>query len=156
MARDPRFNYFDDFTVGASIESGTYEVTEEEIVEFAGKYDPQFFHLDAEEAKKTHFGGLIASGWHTCAIVMRLLVTDISDGKSGIGSPGIDQIRWLRPVRPGDQIRVNVTVTDLHASRSRPERGTVHFDYQVFNQEDKLVMTMKGMAMFPREGVGDK
>jgi len=151
VTRDPHFNYFDEFTPGATTESGAYEVSEEEILEFAGKYDPQFFHMDPEAAKKTHFGGLIASGWHTCAIMMRLVVLDIAGGKSGIGSPGIDQIRWLRPVRPGDKIRVKVTVADLRASRSRPERGTVSFDYQVLNQKDETVMTMKGLAMFPRE-----
>ena len=143
----PNPEYFDDFEVGMKWSFGNYEVTKEEVVEFATKYDPQYFHIDEEAAKESLFGGLAASGWHTGAMAMSMIVANMVDSTSGLGSPGIDELRWLKPVKPGDTLRMEVEVEQLHPSRSRPEIGRVHFFQQVINQNDELVMSMKPMVM---------
>ncbi|MCK5041338.1 MAG: MaoC family dehydratase [Sphingomonadales bacterium] len=143
----PHPDYFEDFEIGMKWSIGTYEVTEEEIIEFATKYDPQYFHLDDAAAKKSLFGGLCASGWHTAAMMMRLTVDHMVNAEGGLGSPGINELRWVKPVRPGDKLRMDLEVEELHPSKSRPEIGRVHFDHKVYNQNDELVMTFKPMVM---------
>ena len=151
----PMPEYFEDFEVGATQKFGEYRVTREEILEFAAKYDPQPFHLSDEAAAKTLFGSLCASGWHTCAMLMSMIVENMhragSSGPSGaLGSPGIDEIRWTKPVFPGDTLRVESTILDKKPSRSRPEIGTIYMQNKVYNQNDELVMSNKPMVMYRR------
>lgn len=149
--------YFEDFQVGASQEFGHYEVSEEEIIEFAGKYDPQPFHLSDAAGRKTLFGGLCASGWHSCAMTMRMIVDNMPEGESAsLGSPGLDELRWTKPVFPGDVLRVRSTVLDKKPSRSRPEMGTIFMHNEVFNQKDELVLSFKPRVMYrKRPGTGE-
>jgi acyl dehydratase len=139
---------FDDFKVGQIREFGRYHVTKEEVVEFALKYDPQFFHIDEAQAKNGPFGSLVASGWHTCGMCMRMLCDHFFIDSSNCGSPGIDEIRWLRPVRPGDILRLKVETIKVALSRSKPDRGTVWNAITVFNQKDEAVATLKAMTIF--------
>lgn len=148
----PMSMYYEDFEIGESSEFGHYEVTAEEIVDFASKYDPQPFHLSEEAGKAMIFGGLCASGWHTCAMVMRMTVDEMkAKGATGsLGSPGIDELRWTKPVFPGDILRVKRTVTDKRPSRSRPDIGSVFMDSEVYNQKDQLVMRFKPVVLYQR------
>lgn len=139
--------YLEDMTAGETIEVGSYTVSEGEILDFARRYDPQPFHLDAEAGKKTHFGGLVASGWHTAGIMMRMMVDEILSPETSLGSPGIDELRWLKPVRPGDTLRLRFTTLEVRRSRSRPEMGTVRQRMEVLNQHDEVVMSMLGIGM---------
>jgi acyl dehydratase len=135
--------YFEDIAVGASQAFGRYEVTREEVIAFASKYDPQPFHLDDDAAAKTHFGKLSASGWHTCAMTMAMLVENLkANRQAGLGSPGIDQLRWLKPVYPGDVLRCESEVLEKRRSRSRPEMGLFKSRLTVFNQHDEPVLQM--------------
>jgi acyl dehydratase len=141
--------YLEDFVVGSVDEFGAETITKEEIVAFARSFDPQPFHIDEEAAKRSHFGGLIASGWHTTALVMRMMVARFLGRESGsLGSPGMDEIRWLLPVRPGDTLHVRVEVLEVKPSRSKPDRGVVRSGYRVTNQHGQVVMTMIGLGMF--------
>jgi acyl dehydratase len=134
--------YFEDIEVGNKASFGSYEVTRDEVVAFAQKYDPQPFHLSDEAAAETHFGRLSASGWHTCAMTMAMVVENLkANAQAGLGSPGIDELRWLRPVYPGDTLRCESEVLDKRASESRPEMGIFHSRMTVFNQDDKPVMS---------------
>ena len=134
--------YFEDIEVGSKASFGSYEVTRDEVIAFAQKYDPQPFHLSDESAAETHFGRLSASGWHTCAMTMSMVVENLkSHRQAGLGSPGVDELRWLRPVYPGDTLRCESEVLDKRASESRPEMGIFHSRMTVFNQDDKPVMT---------------
>lgn len=137
----------EDFHEGTVSEFGSYQVTREEILEFANKYDPQSFHIDEKAAKASQFGGLIASGWHTCAMTMRMLCDGLFSHTAGGSSPGIDEIRWLRPVRPGDRLRLRVEVLKVVPSRSKPDRGTVWNALTVLNQNDEAVATIKAMTI---------
>ena len=140
--------YFEDYVVGSIQESGSVAIGEAEIVEFASRYDPQRFHVDPDwAAAHGPFGGLIASGWHTAAIMMRLLVDNYLAATSSLGSPGIDELRWTRPVRPGDALRIRVSVLDAKRSRSKPDRGMVRSRVEVLNQHGDVVMTMIGMNL---------
>ena len=135
--------YFEDIAIGAKQAFGRYPVTREEVMEFARKYDPQPFHLSDEAAAATHFGRLSASGWHTCAMTMAMLVENLKDNRqAGLGSPGIDELRWLRPVFPGDTLRCESEVIEKRRSASRPEMGIFKSRLTVFNQDDVPVMTM--------------
>ena len=135
--------YFEDIVVGKKSRFGHYEVTREEVIEFARKYDPQSFHLDDEAAAQTHFGRLAASGWHTCAMTMRMLVENMQANKqAGLGSPGVDEIRWLKPVYPGDTLRVEGEILSKRQSVSKPWMGSMVGRNTVFNQHDEPVMTM--------------
>lgn len=146
---EPQF--FEDFVIGSVSKYGRYEVTAEEIIEFASKYDPQPFHLSEEAGKAMHFGGLCASGWHTCAMVMRLIVDGmVTTGSNSLGSPGIDELRWKKPVFPGDILRLESTVVDKRESRSRPDMGALFLDNKVLNQKDEVVMTFKPIVMYKR------
>ena len=143
--------YFEDLEPGTTAKFGRYQVTREEVIEFASKYDPQPFHLSDEAAAQTHFGRISASGWHTCAMVMRMMVDNIADRKqAGLGSPGLDELRWLRPVYPGDTLRVETTLIDKTPSRSRPEMGSFRSQVKVFNQDDVLVAAMKSIGLIRR------
>ena len=135
--------YFEDIVVGASQSFGRYEVTREEVLEFARKYDPQPFHLDDEAAAQTHFGRISASGWHTCAMTMSMLVENLKANKqAGLGSPGVDELRWQKPVYPGDTLRCESTVIEKRRSKSRREMGIFKSRLTVFNQHDEPVMQM--------------
>lgn len=140
--------YFEDYRKGEVAEVGEYLITREEIVEFARRYDPQPFHLDEDAARDSMFGGLVASGWMTCGVLMRMLVDNFVSSVASMGSPGIDELRWLKPVRPGDRLRARVTVTDLRRSSSKPDRGVIHFHQEAINQHDEVVLSMRGMGLY--------
>ena len=143
--------YFEDLEPGTTASFGSYEVTRDEVIQFASKYDPQPFHLSDEAAATTHFGRISASGWHTCAMVMRMMVDNITERRqAGLGSPGLDELRWLKPVYPGDTLRVETTLLDKTQSRSRPEMGSFRSEVKVFNQHDALVATMKSIGLIRR------
>jgi acyl dehydratase len=134
--------YFEDIAVGTVARFGDYPVTREEVVAFAEKFDPQPFHLSDEAAAATHFGRLSASGWHTCAMTMAMLVEHLkANEQAGLGSPGIDELRWLKPVYPGDRLRCESEVLEKRRSASRPEMGIFKSRMAVFNQDDVMVMT---------------
>jgi acyl dehydratase len=148
----PSPSYFEDFKVGVTQEFGEYRVTEEEILEFASRYDPQPFHLSQEAGEAMHFGGLCASGWHTCAIAMRMIVDQMPEtNKGALGSPGVDELRWIKPVFPGDCLRVKSTILNKRESKSRPDMGTVFMQNEVFNQNDELVMSNKPIVMVKKQ-----
>jgi acyl dehydratase len=140
--------YFEDYRAGEVLEVGDHLVTREEIVAFASRYDPQPFHLDDDAARESIYGGLIASGWMTCSVVMRMLVDHVISPISSMGSPGIDELRWLRPVRPGDRLRARVTVLETRRSTSRPDRGIIRLQQEALNQHDEVVLSMRGMGMY--------
>lgn len=142
--------YFEDFVVGSRRELGSRLITEDEIVSFATQYDPQPFHVDKEAAKKSIYGGLISSGWMTCAVMMRMLVDNMTSKSASMGSPGVDEIRWLKPVYAGDTLTVFVAVLDKRPSQSKPDRGVVHTKWEAVNQRGELVCTVKGMGMYGR------
>lgn len=146
--------YFEDIQVGTKSAFGRYEVTREEVIEFASKYDPQPFHLDDEAAAQTYFGKLSASGWHTGSMTMRMLVENLEANKqAGLGSPGVDELRWLKPVYPGDVLRCESEIVEKTASRSRPEMGSFLSNLTVFNQNDEAVMRMKSIGLIRRRPV---
>lgn len=135
--------YFEDIEVGSRQSFGRYEVTREEVLEFAGKYDPQPFHLDDEAAAQTHFGRISASGWHTCAMTMAMMVENLTANKqAGLGSPGVDQLRWKKPVYPGDTLRCESEVLEKRRSKSRREMGIFKSRTTTFNQHDEPVLEM--------------
>ena len=139
---------FEDFRPGQLFELGTYEMTESEIVEFASRFDPQPFHVDAEAARSSPFGGLIASGWHTASVFMRLYVDAVLADSLSMGSPGIEQLRWLQPVRPGDVLTGRFIVEAVRPSSRRPDRGTVLFRGEMDNANGETVLTMAGRGYF--------
>jgi acyl dehydratase len=143
--------YWEDFAIGERAELGSHTFTEEEIVAFGRQYDPQPFHVDAEKAHASAFGGLIASGWQTCAIGMRLMVEGYIRQTVSLGSPGIDNIRWLKPVRPGDTIAYRRVVLESRASTTRKGVGLVKHRWEAMNQRGELVLTMEGWGMFGRK-----
>ncbi|MDG5497978.1 MaoC family dehydratase [Niveispirillum sp. BGYR6] len=145
-----QLRYFEDLAPGLVLEFGDRLITAEEIVAFARDYDPQPFHLDEAAGRQTHFGGLVASGWQTCGIMMRLMVDNYLCPETSLGSPGLDELRWLRPVRPGDRLRVRLEVLETRVSRSRPEMGTVRQRTEVLNQKDEVVMTTISVGMIRR------
>ena len=135
--------YFEDIEIGRTSKFGHYEVTHEEVLDFARKFDPQSCHLDEEAAAKTHFGRLSASGWHTCAMTMAMMVENMQNNRqAGLGSPGIDNLRWKKPVFPGDTLRVETTVLEKRRSQSRPDMGIFKSQATVFNQNDEPVLEM--------------
>jgi len=142
--------YFENVEPGAVLQLGSRTVTAEEIVAFAREFDPQPFHIDPEAASYSIFGGLIASGWHICSMTMRLLVEQYLSRAASLGSPGVDQIRWLRPVRPGDTITAQVVVLETRPSQSKPDRGAVKLRTEVTNQQGELVMTMENTGLMAR------
>jgi acyl dehydratase len=143
--------YFEDLKVGDRFESATYPVSEEAIITFAREWDPQTFHLEPAVAKKTTLEGLIASGWHTAAITMRLFVQTLDFAEGAIGL-GVDELRWPNPVRPGDVLRVETEILDLRLSRSKPDCGIIRIRNVTQNQRGEIVQTMLASAMVPRRG----
>ena len=141
--------WFEDYVPGTVHDLGSVVVDEQEVVAFARQFDPQPFHLDQERAEKSAFGGLVASGWHTACMVMRLMVDHYLSEVSSEGSPGIDELRWLRPVRPGDQLLVKITILDARRSRSRPERGVVRSQIETLNRDGEVIMHLT-FAVFIR------
>ena len=139
--------YFEDYLPGAIHEFGSIQVEEADIIEFARRYDPQQFHIDPAAAARGPFGGLIASGWHTGALMMRMFVDHYLSPVSSLGSPGIDELRGLRPVRPGDTLRVRATILETKRSRSKPDRGVVRTLSEVLNQNGEVVMSMNAMTL---------
>jgi len=140
--------FWEDFVIGETVEIGRRKVDHDEVVAFAKAFDPQPFHVDDVAAKASMFGGLIASGWHTCAMVMRMMCDSYLLDSASLGSPGVEHVKWLKPVRPGDTIRAMRTVLESRRSGSRPEMGLVKTRWDVYNQDDELVMTMEGLGMF--------
>ncbi len=146
--------YFEDYRIGCVYELGSISLSQAEILEFAGRYDPQPFHTDPNRARSSVYGGLIASGWHTSCLMMRLLVDHFLSSAASLGSPGVDELRWLKPVRPGDVLSVRVTVMDAKRSRSKPDRGIIQSFIEVSNGAGETVMTMKAAnLMLCREPV---
>jgi acyl dehydratase len=146
--------YFEDFAVGDVVECGPRRVTREEIIAFAAQFDPQPMHMDEEAAKHTMLGGLGASGWHTCSLMMRMIVDGFIVNVASMGAPGVDEVRWLKPVRPGDSLTVRGTVQSVRASQSRPDRGFVKCLYEVFNDRGECVMTLITPQMVSRRDAG--
>ena len=142
--------YFEDFKPGDVIELGSRTITRDAIVAFAREFDPQVFHLDEEAARDTIFGGLIASGWHTGSLMMRLLYDGVIKDTISLGSPGFDQLRWLKPVRPGDTLSGRMTVTESVPSRSKSDRGIVRSVLEMRNQHGDVVLTINGMSLLGR------
>jgi acyl dehydratase len=145
--------YFEDYPAGAVFEGGAVVVSDDDIVEFARRYDPQTMHTDPEAAEHGYFGGLIASGWHTAALMMRLFATHFLSPASS----GIDELRWLKPVRPGDVLSLRVTVTEARRSRSKPDQGIVRSLIEVLNQRSEVVMSLKPISLIrcrPAQHVG--
>jgi acyl dehydratase len=141
---------FEDFEPGQAFELGEASLTAEDIVRFAREFDPQPFHLDEDAARATHFGGLIASGWHTSALLGRMLVTGLLTGSTGMGSPGVDEVRFLAPVRPGDRLRGRATVLSATPSSRRPERGTVRLRLELLLPDEQPVLTLVAAVLFGR------
>lgn len=150
MTNPPELRPFESFEIGLVSEFGAYEVTEEEVIEFATKYDPQFFHLDAEAAKQSLFGGLCASGWHTCSMTMAMMVEHMKEVGTGLGSPGVDDLRWLKPVFPGNVLSVRMEVVDLVEPKSRPEIGFVVSTVTTSTQDGTPVLRFTTKGMFPK------
>jgi acyl dehydratase len=142
--------YWEDFHVGDVAELGPVTVTEDEIVEFATRFDPQPFHVDPGAARESPFGGLIASGWHTAAIYMGMFVRGVLEGTASLGSPGVEELRWLAPVRPGDTLRGRTTITDVQPSSTTPGRGTIFGEHAVINQDGVVVMRFRSRGFIAR------
>lgn len=142
--------YFEDFVVGEVNELGTRGLSQEQIVAFAREYDPQSFHVDPDAAKASIYGGLIASGWQTVAVFMSLLVNGLLKDTASLGSPGVDGVQWLKPVRPGDRLSARLRVLEATPSKSRPDRGIVKSQGEMTNQAGELVMTIRATNFFGR------
>jgi acyl dehydratase len=142
----PTDRFFEDYTLGATYICGSFSVTEDEIIAFASQFDPQMMHVDRDLAAKGPFGQVIASGWHTVARTMRLVVENFLP-HNGLAAPGIDELRWPRPVRPGDTLTVHATVQEVRRSRTKPDRGLIHTLLEVINQNGEMVMSFKPMNL---------
>jgi acyl dehydratase len=143
--------YFEDLEVGSETYFGSYQVTREEVLEFANKYDPQPFHISDEAAASTHFGRIAASGWHTCAMTMAVVARHVVEHEqAGLGSPGIDELRWRKPVYPGDTLHVRGKIVGKTPSRSRPEMGSFRTEMTVTNQDDQPVLTFTSIVLIRR------
>ncbi|MGW2517912.1 MaoC family dehydratase [Streptomyces sp. NPDC001617] len=142
--------WFEDYVPGAVYVYGSITVTEEEILRFADEFDPQRIHTDPEGARQGPYGGLIASGWHTCGIMMRLYADHYLSKVAGLASPGIDELRWVRPVRPGDTLSLRTTVRSARVSRTKPDRGLLHTGIEVLDQHGEPVLTMTAMNILLR------
>ena len=143
--------YFEDLVIGAETYFGSYEVTRDEVIDFARKYDPQPFHLSDEAAANTHFGRIAASGWHTCAMTMAVIARKVvDDEQAGLGSPGIDELRWLKPVYPGDTLHVRGEIIEKTPSRSKADIGSFRTRTTVTNQDDVPVMTFQSIVLIRR------
>jgi acyl dehydratase len=144
--------HWEDFVAGSVARYGPRTITREEIVAFAAEFDPQPMHADEEAARATMLGGLAASGWHTCALLMRMIADGFVLASSSMGSPGVEEVRWLRPVRPGDSLTARATVLETRPSNSRPGMGFVKFRYEMLDQSDARVMSLVSTMMIARRG----
>ena len=142
--------YWEDFEPGSSLECGSKTVTKEEIVAFAKEFDPQPFHIDEAAARQSHFGGLIASGWHTSAICMRLAVDGVLSKTASMGSPGVDKLRWLKPLRPGMTVHAKVCLVDKTPSQTRTDRGRMTTRFELYDDKNELLMDMTAMVLMGR------
>jgi acyl dehydratase len=145
--------YFEDFSVGEVLELGSQPVTREEILAFAHQFDPQPFHVDEDAAARSHFGGIIASGWHTASVCHRLLVEGLLRHSASMGSPGLDELRWKKPVRPGDTLTLRLHVLEARPSVTKQDRGAVKFRLEASNQQGEVVMTEVATALFGRRAL---
>ncbi|MGH7660184.1 MAG: MaoC family dehydratase [Vulcanimicrobiaceae bacterium] len=143
--------YWEEFNVGDEIVSGGVTVTESAIIDFALKYDPQRFHINVDAARESPYGGLIASGFHTLALGFRMFFDAGGIGDKGLGSPGIDELRWTQPVRPNDVLHTKVVIRGKRESKSRPDRGLIDLEYTVYNQRNEVVLTMKSVGFVLRK-----
>ena len=150
----PVRQYWEDLPVGRVLALGGVTVEREEVLAFARQYDPQPFHLDDEAAARSMFGRLSASGWHTCAMAMGLMVRGFLHESSSLGSPGLEKIQWLRPVYPGDTLTLRQTITEARPMASRPEVGLIRSLWEMFNQDGEQVLRMDGWGMFGRRAPG--
>lgn len=139
---------YEDFDIGSAVQLSAHTFTREEIVGFAERYDPQPFHLSEAAGEASPFGGLVASGWNTCSAMMGILVRDMVGDSTSMGSPGLDNIRWIKPVRVGDTVRLTVRVLDKRVSKSKPDRGIVQTRWEAHNQHGELVLTVDSAALF--------
>jgi acyl dehydratase len=155
LPSDPGARAFEDYQPGLTVEFGPATVSSEDIVAFGRQFDPQPFHVDAAAAARGPYGGVIASGWHTASLMMRLLVDHFLPRGAGLGSPGVDELRWIAPVRPGDALRLRIVVTEARRSRSKPDRGLVRTDNTLLNQHDEPVLTVKTMVLMRARGSTD-
>ncbi len=151
-ARTPRL-FWEDFPAGLRREGGATAVTREAVIAFARQFDPQPFHLDDAAAEASLFGRLSASGWHTCAMAMRLMCDDYLLDAASLGSPGLDSLRWLKPVHPGDTLRLRMDVLEARPMNSKPHVGLVRSRWELLNQHDDIVLQMEGWGMFRRREV---
>lgn len=142
--------YFEDYVPGSVFEFGSLGVDAAEIVDFARKFDPQTMHTDPEAAAEGPFKGLIASGWHTAGLMMRLFIDNYLSHVASLASPGVDEVRWYRPVRPGDRLKIRVTVMEARPSASKPDRGMVRSLVEAINQDGEVAMSMKAMNLLAR------
>ena len=142
--------YFEDFTPGQVIELGSRTITKDGIVAFAREFDPQPFHTDEAAAARSIFGGLLASGWHTGSLAMRILYDGLLKDTVSLGSPGIDELRWLKPVRPGDTLSLRMTILETIPSRTKPDRGLVRSLMEMRNQHGEVVLTIRGLSLLGR------
>ncbi len=149
-------SYWEDFRVGERVLMGSVKVTKEDIVRFAVEYDPQLFHIDEKAGESSIFGGLIASGWHTCSLVMKMMCDSYLLDSASMGSPGMEHIKWVKPVRPNDVLTAFRTTIETKSSQSKPDRGFVKTLFEVFNNNQELVMSMEGLGMFRRKNVNKK
>ncbi|HMK35690.1 MAG TPA: MaoC family dehydratase [Desulfomonilaceae bacterium] len=145
--------YFEDYIPGEVYEFGCVVAEESEMLSFARRFDPQSIHTDPDTAGRSVFGGLIASGWYTASLMMRMFVDNYLSHVASLSSPGVDDLRWLKPVRPGDSLSIRITVSGTKRSRSKPDRGVVHSYIEVLNQKNEIVMTMKAMNLLARRTV---
>jgi len=155
LPADADERHFEDYVPGAVHSCGPITADEADIVDFGRRYDPQPFHADPQRAAGGPFGGVIASGWHTASLMMRLLVDHFLPGQAGLASPGVDELRWLAPVRPGDRLSLRVTITEARPSRSKPDRGLVQTFNEVSNQRGEPVMTVKTMVLMRCRSAGN-
>jgi acyl dehydratase len=150
MQRPPQERFFEDYAAGATDEYGPIVLSEAEILDFGRRYDPQFLHVDPERARRGPYGGLIASGWQTMSTAMRLFADNFLPDGASLGSPGVEDLRWMKPVRPGDALRIRVTVMQTRVSKSKPDRGLVETLVEILNQRDELVATMRAINFMAR------
>ncbi len=139
---------FDEFNTGDVLDAGPIGISEAEILDFATQYDPQWFHTDPARAAQGPYAGLIASGWQTCGLAMRLAVDNVLEGSESVGSPGVDNLRWLAPVRPGDSLTLRMTIIEKRVSRTRATRGVMRSQWQLDNQDGVTVLTLDATSLF--------
>jgi acyl dehydratase len=150
METPARERFFEDYATGDTYEFGPIPLSEDEIVDFGRRYDPQYLHVDPERARRGPYGGLIASGWQTMSTAMRLFVDHFLPDGASLGSPGVEDLRWIKPVRPGDALRIRVTVAQTRVSKSKPDRGLVETLVEVLNARDEVVATMRAINFMAR------